>query len=128
MNPIATALILLAVLGLTLWLDARVPRLFHYLPVPFWCYFIPMALATAGILPADSPTYKFLTTYGLCACLFLLLLNVNLPAILRVGPTATEAMLVGVAGIAAGAVVSFALFHRRLPESSWQAVGVLSAS
>ena len=61
-----------------------------------------MLLATVGILPDHSPVYDFLTTYVLSACLVLLLLNINLPAILKLGPTALTAMAVGAAGIAVG--------------------------
>jgi uncharacterized membrane protein len=100
----------------------------HYLPGAFWCYFIPMVLSTAGLLPEDSPTYNFLTTYVLSGCLILLLLDVNLPGILRLGPTALGAMTVGALGIAVGAVVAFALFAHWLPPETWKGVGALSAS
>jgi uncharacterized membrane protein len=103
-------------------------KLFHYLPVAFWCYFLPMLLATFGLLPTESPVYDFLTTYVLSACLLLLLLNINLPAIVRLGPTALTAMAVGAFGIGVGAVVSYAIFARWLPPETWKGVGALSAS
>src|SRR4051812_10691843 len=102
-------LLFLTLLGLVIGILAleKVPalkKLFHYLPSPFWCYFIPMLLSTAGLLPDHSPVYTFLTTYVLSACLVLLLLNINLPAIARLGPTALGAMGAGAVGIALGAV------------------------
>ena len=103
-------------------------KLFHYLPSAFWCYFLPMLLATFGLLPAESPVYDFLTTYVLSACLLLLLLNINLPAIVRLGPTALTAVAVGAFGIGAGAVVAYAIFARWLPPETWKGVGALSAS
>jgi len=103
-------------------------RVFHYLPSAFWCYFLPMVLATLGLLPEQSSVYTFLTTYVLSGCLVLLLLNINLPAILRLGPMALTAMAVGAAGIAVGAVGSYALFARWLPAETWKGVGALSAS
>lgn len=103
-------------------------KLYHYLPSAFWCYFVPMLLATFGILPDHSKVYDFLTTYVLSACLFLLLLDINLPAIIRLGPTALTAMIVGALGIAVGAVGAYAIFARWLPPETWKGVGALSAS
>jgi uncharacterized membrane protein len=129
-NPYLLAAVLIALVLLILELEKRkfLPRLFHYLPPPFWCYFLPMLLATAGILPEQSPIYKFLTTYLLSGCLILLLLNVNLPSILRLGPTALGALAAGSFGIGAGAVISYTLFARWLPPEMWKSVGSLSAS
>jgi uncharacterized membrane protein len=104
------------------------PKLFHYLPSAFWCYFLPMLLSTFGLLPGESRVYDFLTTYVLSACLLLLLLDINLPAILRLGPTALTAMVVGALGIAIGAVGAYAVFARWLPPETWKGVGALSAS
>lgn len=130
MSPFFVALLLLALVLGVLELDKRrvFPRLFHYLPSPFWCYFIPMLLSTAGILPEKSPIYSFLTTYVLSGCLILLLLNVNVPSILRLGPTALGALAVGVFGIALGASSSYALFAHWLPAETWKGIGALSAS
>src|ERR1035437_502722 len=128
--PPGLAILLLAVVVGILALEklSFSRRLFHYLPSAFWCYFIPMLLATFGFLPEHSPVYDFLTTYVLSACLVLLLLNVNLPAILRLGPTALTAMAVGAVGIAVGAVGAYAIFARWLPAETWKGVGALSAS
>lgn len=87
-----------------------------------------MVLATFGLLPTQSPVYDFLTTYVLSACLLLLLLNINLPAIVRLGPTALTAMTVGAVGIGAGAVIAYAIFARWLPAETWKGVGALSGS
>ena len=87
-----------------------------------------MLLATFGVLPDQSPVYDFLTTYVLSACLLLLLLDINLPAILKLGPTALSAMAVGAIGIAVGAVGAYAIFARWLPAETWKGVGALSAS
>jgi uncharacterized membrane protein len=121
---------LLSLVGVVLYLE-RIPafqKLYHYLPSAFWCYFLPMLLATFGLLPDQSPVYDFLTTYVLSSCLLLLLLDINLPAIIRLGPTALTAMAVGAFGIGAGAVVSYAIFARWLPPETWKGVGALSAS
>jgi uncharacterized membrane protein len=129
-NPLLLFLLLLALVSGILSLEKRsfARKLFHYLPGAFWCYFIPMLLATLGVLPDHSPVYDFLTTYVLSACLVLLLLNINLPAIVKLGPTALTAMAVGAVGIAVGAVGAYAVFARRLPPETWKGVGALSAS
>lgn len=129
-SPTALSLLLLfLVIGL-LELDKRkvCPRVFHYLPAAFWCYFVPMLLATFNLLPEKSPVYDFMTSYVLSACLILLLLDIRLPAILRLGPTALGTMAVGAVGIGVGAVGAYALFARSLPPETWKGVGALSAS
>jgi len=129
-SPFAVALALLAIVGGLFYAEKkpRFARLFHFLPLPFWCYFIPVLLATFSILPNESVVYRFLTTYGLAACLILLLLSVNLPAILRLGPTALGTMAVGIIGIGTGAVVSYSIFHGAFHPEMWKGVGALSAS
>jgi uncharacterized membrane protein len=129
-HPIFLSFLLLGIVSglLALEKSGLFSKLFHYLPSAFWCYFVPMVLATFGVLPPQSAVYDFLTTYVLSACLFLLLLNINLPAILRLGPTALGAMTVGALGIALGAVVAYALFARWLPPETWKGIGALSAS
>jgi len=129
-NPFALSALLFLIV-ITLPALEKIPafhKLFHYLPCAFWCYLIPMLLATVGVLPDHSPVYDFLTTYVLSACLVLLLLNINLPAILKLGPTALTAMVVGAVGIAVGAVGAYALFARWLLPETWKGVGALSAS
>ncbi len=129
-HPFLVAVVLLSLVSFIFLLEKQ-PRfapLFHYLPAAFWCYFLPMILATMGLLPEQSIVYTFLTTYVLSGCLILLLLNINLPAIIRLGPTALGAMAVGAIGIGVGAVISHALFVPWLPPETWKGVGALSAS
>src|SRR5882672_2104334 len=129
-HPLILAVLLLGLVVGLLYLE-KVPafkKVFHYLPSAFWCYFVPMLLSTFGLLPDQSRVYDFLTTYVLSACLILLLLDINLPAILRLGPTALTAMTVGALGISLGAVAAYAVFARWLPPETWKGVGALSAS
>jgi len=127
-NPVALAFILTGIVALLLQLKKVRPRFFGVLPVPFWCYALPMVLGTAGIFPSASPLYGILGRYALPFCLALLLINVDLPALTRLGRPALAALGLGAAGIAAGAALGFGLFHRGLPPESWKAVGALSAS
>ena len=115
------------VLGLVGLRDRR-PRLFQYLPVPFWCYVLPMIGGTFRLFPEASPVYTLLGRYALPFCLSLLLINVDLRALVRLGRPAVLAMGLGVAGIGMGAVLGLFLFHGNLPPGAWKAVGALSAS
>ncbi len=129
-NPFLLSAVLLGIVLLVLELDKRkiAAPIFKYLPAPFWCYFIPTLLATFGLLPEKSPVYDFLMTYVLSACLVLLLLDIKLPSILKLGPTALGAMFVGALGIGVGAVGAYALFANSVPPETWKGVGALSAS
>ena len=129
-SPFLLTLLLFGLVAGVLALEKApaVKKIYHYLPSAFWCYFLPMLLATFGVLPPASPVYDFLTTYVLAACLILLLLDIRLGAILRLGPVALSSMAVGAAGIAVGAVAAYAGFARWLPAGTWKGVGALSAS
>ena len=72
------------------------------IPVPFWCYFLPMLAATAGWLPTTHPLYDLLSKQLLPVCLVLLLIGTDLTALSRLGPMATGLMLIGSAATAAG--------------------------
>ncbi len=113
-----------------LWASRRhpTPRLFAYLPPPFWCYFLPMIAATVGWLPHQSPVYTFLTRYALPVCLVMLLLGTNVRAILGLGPVALGTMCAGTAGIMIGGPLALALLQRWLPPQTWMGVGALSGS
>lgn len=110
---------------------ARHPALsrpFRLLPVPFWCYFLPMLGAALGIFPRANPLYGFLSQHLLPVCLVLLLLAADLRAIARLGPLAVGMMLAGSAGTVLGGLASFFLYQRWLPEGAWGAVGALAGS
>ncbi|MBI1979663.1 MAG: DUF819 family protein [Elusimicrobia bacterium] len=95
-------------------------KIFNYLPVPFWCYFLPALLSTAGLIPSQNPFYGKFSVLILPACLFLLLIGTDLPAILHLGPKALAAMAVGTVGIAIGGILTYFIgFHRIGLEESW---------
>lgn len=130
MHPAPVFLILLGVVSALRFLEARPigRRLVGFLPVPFWCYALPMILSSLGCLPSRSPVYDFFTSRLLAACLFLLLLNLRLKSAARAGPAALGAMAAGAFGIAAGAIVSYAVFGSGLPSEMWRAFGALAGS
>lgn len=98
------------------------------LPVPFWCYFLPMLASAAGWIPGSHPLYTFLSQQLLPICLVLLLLGTDLKALAALGRKAVLVMLAGSAGTLVGALVSFLLYKAWLPKEAWGAVGALSAS
>jgi len=106
----------------------RTKRYFRFLPAVFWIYFLPMLISSAGWIDSKSPLYGLVTTYGLPASLFLLLLGVDLPAIARLGRTAVLMFLAGSLGIMLGTALSFLIFRPFVGDMFWMGFGALSAS
>jgi uncharacterized membrane protein len=102
----------------------------------FWIYFLPMLANTLGLIPPErnaadlviTPTYDAIAHYCLPACLVLLLVNVDLRRIWRLGPVALAVMLAGSLGIVVGGPIIQLLFGRWLPPDIWRGLGALSAS
>ena len=130
MFPSLLLLIFIALVALLRKLSA-IPgpnRLFLILPVPFWCYFLPMVGTTLGWIPQSSPLYTFLSQQLLPVCLVLLLIGTDLKALTRMGPMATFLMLAGSAGTIAGGLASFFLYRQWLPADAWGGIGALTGS
>ncbi len=129
-DPFLLVLILSAIEAAVLSAAAhpRTQKYFRFLPSVFWIYFLPMCLSSLGLIDPKSPLYGSVTTYGLPASLFLLLLGVDLPAIARLGRTALLIFFSGSLGMMAGAVVSFALFRPVVGDAFWPGFAALSAS
>ena len=130
-EPMAIIALFSAVLGLVFWLDSfeRFEPLFKYLPPVIWAYFVPMLLTTAGLTPAESPVYDWMSAYLLPFSLFLLMITVDLKAILRLGPMALFMMCAGTLGIIVGGPVVFALFGPFFEDPvAWKGFAALSGS
>ena len=130
-EPMAIAALFSAVLGFVFWLDSFdvFEPVFKYLPPVIWAYFVPMLLTTAGITPAESPVYDWMSTYLLPFSLFLLMITVDLKAIVRLGPMALFMMCAGTLGIVVGGPVVFALFGRFFEDPvAWKGFAALSGS
>jgi uncharacterized membrane protein len=129
-EPTALLAFLTAVLGSVFYLSTLpgLQRLFEYVPPVLWAYFVPMITTTAGLTPGTSPTYDWMARYLLPFSLFLLMITVDLPAILRLGKVALLTMLAGTLGILVGGPIAYLLFAGLLPEDAWQGLGALSGS
>lgn len=129
-SPFALLATLAASVALVFRLEAvaALQPLFRRLPAIFWIYFLPMLGSTAGLLPTASPLYGALTRHLLPAALVLILLSSDLPAIARLGPRALGAMVAATAGVAAGAVVAFALLGDALGPEAWKGLAALTGT
>lgn len=130
-DPMPLFAFLAAVLGFVFWLST-IPALepfFERLPPVIWAYFVPMLATTAGITPTESVVYEWMSTYLLPLSLFLLMVVVDLPAILRLGRTALLMMLAGTLGIVIGGPLTFALFGGFFADpEAWKGFAALSGS
>ncbi len=103
-------------------------KYFKFLPAVFWIYFIPMIFSTFHVVSPASPVYQSISKYCLPVSLFLLLLGVDVPAILKLGKIALITMLAGSFGIFFTAPIVLLLFKHWLPQDAWMGFGALSGS
>ena len=129
-NPYLLIFVLLAVESSILFLagNPRTKHFFSFLPSMFWIYFLPMVLSTCGIIDAKNSLYGAITRYLLPPALFLLLLNIDIKAISRLGPSALVMFFAGSLGIMLGMVISFVIFKPLVGPQFWGGFGALSAS
>jgi uncharacterized membrane protein len=129
-EPVAVLVVLTAVLAAIFWFGETGPgkRLFGIVPSLVFCYFVPTTLTTLGVLPADSPVYDWIKAYLLPTSLMLLILALDVPGILRLGPKALIMMLAGTAGVIVGAPIALWIFHSVVPPDTWLGMTALSGS
>lgn len=122
--------LLAGVLALVFWLSTlpALSKVFRILPPVIWAYFVPMLLTTAGITPSSSGVYSWMSTVLLPFSLFLLMITVDLPSILKLGRKAIIMMLAGTLGIVIGGPITYLIFGAFLPEDAWQGLATLSGS
>jgi uncharacterized membrane protein len=129
-DPMAVFAYLATLLAVVFWLSgqARLSRLFTVIPPVLFAYFLPTISTALYITPVASPAYDWMVRFLLPVALLLLMITVDLPSILRLGPMALAMMLAGTIGIIIGGAVSFAVFGRFLPEDAWTGFAALSGS
>ncbi len=129
-QPVAILVVLLSILAAIFWFGETAPgkRLFGVVPSLIFCYFLPTTLTTLGVLPAESVLYDWIKAYLLPASLMLLILALDLPGILRLGPRALIMMLAGTAGVVIGGPIALWVFSAWVPPDTWQGMAALSGS
>jgi len=92
-------------------------KFFTYVPALLLCYFLPSLLNTFGIVDGDaSRVYHVASRYLLPGCLVLLLLNLDLKAILNLGPKAGVMFLTGTVGIVIGGPIALLVMSAIFPD------------
>ena len=102
--------------------------LFQYVPPLLFIYVTPVFLNNLDVIPATSPVYAGLSSFVLPAFIVLMLIKVNVPAAVKVMGKGVLVMLMGTAGVMAGAVVAYVIVHRWLAPDAWTGFGALAGS
>ena len=93
-------------------------KFYTYVPGLLLCYFLPSLLNTFGIASAEESNLYFVSSrYLLPACLVLLTLSIDLPAIVRLGYKAVALFLTGTVGIMIGGPVALLIMSAVSPET-----------
>lgn len=119
-EPAAVLAILLVTLAIVFQLaDHRRTRgFFKVVPALLFCYFIPGALATAGLVAdRDGTLYHVASRYLLPTCLVMLTMSADLPGILRLGPKMLVIFLTATIGVVLGAPLAVLLVGSVSPET-----------
>ena len=129
-EPAGILAVLLAVLALIFWATQHplIGRLFKVIPALVFCYFVPTALTTTGVIPAESELYDWIKDFVLPASLLLLLLALDVPGIIRLGPKAGIMLLAGTIGVVIGGPVALLICKSMLPADSWRGLTALCGS
>jgi uncharacterized membrane protein len=136
-DPAGVLAILLCVLALIFQATQHrvIGKLFKVVPALVFCYFVPTTLTTFGIIPAESALYDWVKSFVLPASLVLLILALDVPGIIRLGPKAIIMLLAGTTGVVIGAPIALLLTNLllgntswALPEDVWQGMTALAGS
>ena len=121
---------LLVIVGTILLASGRPmgQRLFRWLPVPLWCYALPLLAVTLGWLPRGHGAYRSLTDQLLPLALACLLLGIDLPAVILAGGRALVAAMIGAGGIVVGAPLGVWFLQAHLPVDAWKGAGALAGT
>jgi uncharacterized membrane protein len=103
-------------------------KLFNYLPPLLFIYATPVFLNNLDVIPSKSVVYDGLKTFVLPAFIVLMLIKVNVPAVVRIMGKGVAVMLMGTAGVMAGAVVAYMIVHPYLSPDAWKGYGALAGS
>ena len=133
--------LLALILGGVFWTQqSRLPffqRFYTYVPGLLLCYFLPSLLNTFGIIDgSQSRLYYVSSRFLLPACLVLLTLSIDLPAVARLGRKAVIMFFTGTAGIIIGGplallvvgMISPATVGGDGPDAVWRGMTTIAGS
>ena len=112
-------------------------RFYRYVPALLLCYFIPAVLNSTGVIDGETSKLYFVSSqYLLPACLVLLTMATDLPAILRLGPKALVMFFTGTVGIFIGGPIALIVVSVLSPETLggegpaaiWRGLATVAAS
>ena len=93
-------------------------RFYRFVPIILLCYFLPSLLTTFGIIDSENSRVYFVASrYLLPTALVLLCLNINIPAIVNLGPKALILFLTGTFGIVIGGPIALLVMSWISPDS-----------
>ncbi|MFQ5807325.1 MAG: DUF819 domain-containing protein, partial [Phycisphaerae bacterium] len=129
-SPAGVLAVLLTVLAVIFWMTRHpmLGKIFKFVPALLFCYFVPTALTTLNVVPADSPLYDWVKGFVLPASLLLLILALDVPGILRLGPKAVIMLLAGTTGVVLGGPLALWICKDMLPPDAWQGMTALCGS
>ena len=129
-HPAGQLAVLLGVLAVIFWTTQHptLGRLYKVVPALVFCYFLPAGLTSLGVIPDESVLYSWVKTFVLPASLLLLILALDVPGIIRLGPKAVIMLLAGTAGVVVGGPIALLLTKADLPADAWQGMSALSGS
>lgn len=144
-EPLGVVAVLASICAFWFLLEQRTQwKVFQYLPPLLWIYATPLILSNIGIisatlgigsidanpnvLPSKSPSYTWLSAYGLPIFIVLMLLKVDVAGAVRVMGRGVGVMLLGTLGIMVGGMVSYAIVGGFLPPDAWRGFGALAGS
>jgi uncharacterized membrane protein len=103
-------------------------RIFKIVPTLVFCYFVPTFLTTMRVIPAESPLYAWVKSFVLPASLLLLILALDPPGIIRLGPKAVLTLLSGTLAVVIGGLISLLICKGFLPDDAWKGMAALCGS
>jgi uncharacterized membrane protein len=133
-QPFSVLAVLLAVLA-CLFAANRTPagqKVFRWVPLLVFAYFLPTVLSNTGIIPITSPLYTAIKIWLLPASLVLLTLSVDIPAIMSLGRKAIIMFLTATTSIVVGGPLAYLTLGWLVPdalgEQTWKGLAALAGS
>ncbi|MGH9339433.1 MAG: DUF819 domain-containing protein [Acidobacteriota bacterium] len=129
-DPMAVFAFSAATCAVVFWSSSRswARPFYKIIPSIILIYYLPTLASTFGLIPAASPTYEWMANYLLPFSLFILMITIDIPTILKIGPKAIIMMLAGTLGVVIGAPITFLIFESWLPADAWKGMAALSGS